>query len=1090
MSSSGAKGQPCPGRHGGIPVKVDNDGEVTMIKNFFVRSASIAAIAALAPVAAVYAQVTTSNVRGVVTDSAGQPVAGASVAIVHEPTGTVTTTTTGLSGQYSTQNLRVGGPFSFTVSGEGISTSRVENVFTSLGDTSVVNIVTAADDGTARLETVVVTGSASVAQVATGPSATFNLNTLENVPAISRDLTDVLRLDPRVYIDDGFNDSIQCAGANPRYNSLTVDGARLNDNFGLNSNGYPTESMPFSYDSIQQVSVELAPFDVEYGQFTACNINAVTKSGENEFHGGLFYDYTSNDLRGDSIEGVPVPSGEFEIKRYGFNVGGPIIKDTLFFFAAYEKGEAANLFDNGPARANVDPAVYQQVIDIAVNQYGYVSGGLPSSLAVEDEKIFAKLDWNITEDHRAALAYTFNDGFNFSPSDSGSTQIADGNHFYERGAELTNYTASLNSDWTENFSTEFRATMVDLDNRQIPVAGVDGLGEVQVNVPRLGGGTATVYLGADDSRHANDLNYTTNIYKGKADWTLGDHRLTFGAEREEFEVFNLFIQEVQGEWAFSSIANFAAGSFSDFRYENAAGSNNQDDGAAAFGYEINTFYAQDSWQVTPDLNLVLGLRYDSFTSGDAPAFNQNFFDNYGIRNDANMDGRDLIQPRFGFKYKYKDNIRFHGGLGLYSGGNPNVWISNNYSNNGVTLFECRERTGSNASRDCLPGITTPNIASYTYGGGSGRPFFDVPDEAIAAVGAAQGGGPVNALDPNFEIPSEWKAALGTVIDFGSPEAWYGDNWRFMADFLLSKTNEAAYVLPISYVQTGVAADGRPQFSGNTNDFLLTNADEKGSARVVSLALSKDYGNGIDWGLGYAYTDAEDVNPMTSSVAFSNFINFQTYNPVDPETGISDYVIPHRFTFNLNIRKEFIENYATKMSLYGTANEGSPYSYTIGQNNAFDPSFNNRRALAYIPTGITDPVLSPLSNAGAVQALNDFISGSDELQNERGGIIGRNTANDPWRSRFDIRLAQEFPGLRADDRTEAFVVVRNVGNLLNDEWGLLKEHGFPGSAALYNISGLDPQGRLIVTGFNSNVDTASTINSASLWQVRLGVKYKF
>ena len=196
MSSSGAKGQPCPGRHGGIPVKVDNDGEVTMIKNFFVRSASIAAIAALAPVAAVYAQVTTSNVRGVVTDSAGQPVAGASVAIVHEPTGTVTTTTTGLSGQYSTQNLRVGGPFSFTVSGEGISTSRVENVFTSLGDTSVVNIVTAADDGTARLETVVVTGSASVAQVATGPSATFNLNTLENVPAISRDLKDVLRLDP------------------------------------------------------------------------------------------------------------------------------------------------------------------------------------------------------------------------------------------------------------------------------------------------------------------------------------------------------------------------------------------------------------------------------------------------------------------------------------------------------------------------------------------------------------------------------------------------------------------------------------------------------------------------------------------------------------------------------------------------------------------------------------------------------------------------------------------------------------------------------------------------------------------------------
>jgi len=1064
-----------------------------MIKNFFARSASIAAVAALMPVAAVYAQVTTSNVRGVVTDAAGQPVAGATVSIVHEPTGTVTNTTTGLEGQYSSQNLRVGGPFSFTVSGEGVVSSRVENVFTSLGDTSVVNIVTAAaGDDTARLDTVVVTGSASVASVATGPSATFNLATLENVPAISRDLKDALRLDPRVYIDDGFNDSIQCAGANPRYNSLTVDGARLNDNFGLNSNGYPTENIPFSYDSIQQVSVELAPFDVEYGQFTACNINAVTKSGENEFHGGLFFDYTSNDLRGDSIEGVTIPTQDYEDKRYGFNIGGPIIKDRLFFFGSYEKSESVNLFSNGPANSNVDPAVYQQVIDIAVNQYGYVAGGLPSSLPVEDEKIFAKIDWNITDNHRAALAYNYNDGFNFSPSDSGSTSIADGNHFYERGAELTNYTASLNSDWTENFSTEFRATKVDLDNRQIPVAGLDGFGEVQVRVPRIGGGTATVFLGADDSRHANKLTYTTDIYKAKADWRLGDHRLTFGAEREEFEVFNLFIQEVQGEWVFNSATDFAAGNFSDFRYENAAGSNDQNDGAASFGYEISTAYIQDSWQATPDLNLVFGLRYDYYTSGDAPAFNQDFFDDYGIRNDANMDGRDLIQPRFGFKYDFTSDIRFHGGLGLYSGGNPNVWISNNYSNNGVTLFECRERTGSASASDCLPGLggAAPNIANYTYGGGSGSPFIDVPDEAVAALAAATGGGPVNALDPNFEIPSEWKAALGTVIDFGSADAWYGDNWRFMADFLLSKTNEAAYVLPISFVQTGVAADGRPRFSGNTNDFLLTNADEKGSSRVVSLALSKDYDNGIDWGVGYAYTDAEDVNPMTSSVAFSNFINFQTYNPVDPETGTSDYVIPHRFTFNLNIRKEFVENYATKVSLFGTANEGSPYSYTIGSNNAFDPSFGNRRALAYIPTGVSDPVLSPLSNAAAVQALNDFIAGSDELSDERGGIIDRNSANDPWRSRFDIRLAQEFPGLRADDRTEAFVVVRNVGNLLNDEWGLLKEHGFPGSAALYNISGLDSEGRLIVTGFNSNVDTASTINAASLWQVRVGVKYKF
>lgn len=1072
-----------------------------MIKNFFARSASIAALAALAPVAAVYAQVTTSDARGVVTDSAGQPVAGATVTIVHEPTGTATTATTSSSGSYTAQNLRIGGPFSFTVSGADVVASRVENVFTGLGETSVVNIVTAAADATARLDTVVVTGAAVVSNVATGPSSVFGLDTLENVPAISRDLKDALRLDPRIYIDDGFVDAISCAGANPRYNSLTVDGARLSDSFGLNSNGYPTESMPFSYDSIQQVSVELAPFDVEYGLFTACNINAVTKSGTNSFHGGLFFDFNNQDLRGDSIEGTKIPSQDFEDKRYGFNIGGPIIQDRLFFFGSYEKNEAVNLFDNSPERARIDPAVYQQVIDIAVNQYGYVAGGIPSSIPVEDEKIFAKLDWNITDRQRAAVSYTKNDAFNFNPSDSSTTAVSDGNHFYKRGGLLESYSASLNSDWTDNFNTELRFTRVEFDAVADPVIGNEGFGEVQVIVPNTAGGNSTIYLGADDSRHFNDLIYTSDVYKAKANWQLGDHRLTFGAEREELDVFNAFIQRTRGLWQFGNpndgvnaagVADFAAGNIFDFRYQNAAGSNDPNDGAATFGYEINTFYLQDKWQATPSLELTAGLRYDTYSTSDAPPFNPTFLANYGIRNDATMDGRDLLQPRLGFKYDYSNAIRFHGGLGLYSGGNPNVWLSNNYSNNGVILFDCRERSGSASATDCLPGVggTTPNIADYTYGGGSGQPFFDVPDEAIAALAAANGGGPVNALDPNFKIPSEWKAALGTVIDFGAPDMWYGDDWRLMLDFLVSKTNEAAYVTPISFRQTRTAADGRPVYTGNTNDFLLTNAEEKGWARTVSVGLSKDYGNGIDWTAGYAFTQAKDVNPMTSSVAFSNWANVQTFDPLNMDLGNSDYVIPHRFTFNLNLRKNFFGEYATKASLFATANEGAPYSYTIGNTNAFTVGNNSSRNLAYIPTGINDPVIAPNSNAVAVQNLVNYINSNSDLSAMRGTIADRNSQTDPWRSRFDIRLAQEFPGLRADDRTEAFVVIRNVGNLLNDDWGVLKEHGFPGNAQLYGISGIDAQGRLVITSFSPTVDNASPINSASLWQVRVGVKYTF
>ncbi|MEX1251746.1 MAG: carboxypeptidase regulatory-like domain-containing protein [Hyphomonas sp.] len=1040
-----------------------------MIKNLFIRSASIAAIAALAPVPAVYAQVTTSDARGVVTDSAGQAIAGATVTIVHEPTGTSTTATTSLSGGYTAQNLRIGGPFSFTVSGEGVVASRVENVYTGLGETSVVNIVTAAAEATARLDTVVVTGAAVVSNVATGPSSTYGLDVLENVPAISRDLKDALRLDPRIYIDDGFVDAISCAGANPRYNSLTVDGARLSDSFGLNSNGYPTESMPFGYDSIQQVSVELAPFDVEYGLFTACNINAVTKSGTNEFHGGLFFDFTNQDLRGDSVKGNKIATQDFEDKRYCFNIGGPIIQDTLFFFGSYEKNEAVNLFDNSPARARINPAVYQQVIDIAVNQYGYEAGGIPTSIPVEDEKIFAKLDWNITDRQRAAISYTKNEAFNFNPSDSSTTQVSDGNHFYQRGGLLESYSGSLNSDWTDNFNTELRFTRVEFDAVAEPVIGPEGFGEIQVIVPNTAGGASTIYLGADDSRHFNDLIYTSDVYKAKANWQLGDHRLTFGAEREELDVFNAFIQRTRGLWIFGQFANrgasgvsdFAAGNIDDFRYQNAAGTNDPNDGAATFGYEINTFYLQDKWQATPDLELVAGLRYDSYSTSDAPPLNPAFLASYGFRNDATMDGRDLLQPRLGFKYDFANDIRFHGGLGLYSGGNPNVWLSNNYSNNGVTLFDYRVRSR--------------NLSSFTYGGGSGQPFFDVPDQAIAALAAANGGGPVNALDPDFEIPSEWKASLGTVIDFGSADAWYGDDWRLMLDFLVSKTNEAAYVLPLSFRQSRTAADGRPVYTGNTNDFLLTNAEEKGWARTVSAGLSKDYNNGIDWTAGYAFTQAKDVNPMTSSVAFSNWSNVQTFDPVNMDLGNSNYVIPHRFTFNLNFRKEFFGNYATKASLFATANEGAPYSYTIGSTNAFTVGNNSARNLAYIPDGISDPVIAPSSNAAAVQSLVNFINSNSDLSEMRGSIADRNSQTDPWRSRFDIRLAQEFPGLRADDRTEAFVVIRNVGNLLNDDWGVLEEHGFPGNAQLYGISGLDAQGRLVITSFSPTVDRPSPIN---------------
>jgi outer membrane receptor for ferrienterochelin and colicin len=1058
--------------------------------------ALVAMSAAFAPIA--FAQATSSGVQGTVSKSDGSPASDATVTIEDTRSGLKRSVMTTSTGAFDVRGLNVGGPYTVTVSGAGQQSTQVTDVFLNLGAATDVNLQFSGSDSTDII--IVTAAQAGAVPVAVGPAAVFNVETLESQPASNRDIKDIIRQDPRIHLDfaagggEGSN-GVQCGGQHPRFNSLTVDGVRLSDDFGLNTNGYPTERIPFSYDSISQVSVELAPFDAQYGGFTACNINAVTKSGGNEFHGGAFFDFTSDSLYGDTTDGIARNLGSFEEKRYGVHLGGPIIQDTLFFFGSYEKLEGANIFAATPQDKGITQAQYDAVINTAVSQYGYVAGGLPSSKSVEDEKLFAKLDWNINDRHRAAFTYTYNDGFNFSPSDNSSTQLSDGNHYYERGAEANAYTASLYSDWTDEFSTEARVSLLKLDNRQIPVAGPD-FGEIQVNVPRAGGGAVTVYLGADDSRQSNKLSYETLSYKLAGAYRLGDHKLSAGFERQELDVFNLFLQETQGEWRFNDVAAFAAGNFNYFEYSNSVGSNDPNDSAAQFGYAVNALYAQDEWALTDQLNLIGGLRYEWYESSDAPRANAAFATRYGFPNNDNLDGKSILQPRIAFTYDFSDDIVFRGGVGLFSGGNPNVWVSNNYSNDGVSAadFICRD-----ANRCSLPGVTLanpaqPNLSDFTYGG-SGRPFYEVPQQAVNFIAGASAVGSVNALDPDFEIPSQWKLALGTTIDFDTGMPILEDGWSLNADLLLTEAKEAATVVPLGYTLTRRAADGRPIYGGNTNDFLLTNPGKKPFSQVVSASLHKDHFNGIDWTLGYAYTNAHDVNPMTSSVAFSNFSNYNTYNPLSASLGTSDYETAHRVTFNLNWELEWAENWETKVSLFGSTNTGAPYSYTIGSTtfgntSAIESAFSSTRQLAYIPTSATDPIIAPTSNAAAVTALMNYINSHDILSDHKGGIAPRNVADDDWYTKFDLKISQNFPGFMGDDSVEGFLVIENLGNLLNDSWGIQREHGFPGNAVLYGISSVDPQGRYVISSFNPNVDQDSIVVGSSLWNARIGVKYDF
>ncbi|HEX7061116.1 MAG TPA: carboxypeptidase regulatory-like domain-containing protein [Woeseiaceae bacterium] len=1090
-------------------------------------AAWMAALLCLGAPVAGFTQETTSAIRGTILGPDGAPEEGATVLVIDTRTGRAHTATTTASGQFNLTGLRVGGPYTVQVQAPGAAPQTVTDVYLDLGDTYAFNVtLTRGED----IDEIVVTGSAIQAvDVAIGPAATFSRSDLETAPAINRSITDVIAIDPRIYVDEGFADAVQCGGASPRFNSLTVDGVAMNDNFGLNSNGFPTERMPFPYDAIDQIAVELAPFDVMYGNFTACNINAVTKSGTNEFHGSLFYDFTNDSLTGDQLEGDDLALGTFEEKRYGFSIGGPIIRDRLFFFAAYEKLEGVNVFDRGAADSDaarpilgVNQAQLDRIRSIAENVYGYDPGPDLSSLPTDDEKYLIKLDLNINDNHRAAYTYTWNDGFNNAQSDDSDFEYEFANHFYERGAELSSHVGQLFSNWTDDFSTEVRVSYSKLDNRQIPLGGVD-FGEVQIrtfNDPDGAGPispqSATVYLGADDSRHANKLKYDTTGFKVAGTYTLDDHVITGGWERQEFDIFNVFIQESEGEYRFDSLCDasnpdgcidaFESGDPGRITYENARGTNVKEDAAASFGYQINTLYLQDEFPIADgDVTLVAGVRYDWYTSDDLPRENPNFLARNGFSNRQNFDGKGIIQPRLGFNWDFSDRLSFRGGVGLYSGGNPNVWLSNNYSNDGITQVEFQERT---LDDDGIGGETLFTIPFN----GEGRPIFDIPQSLFDSVASGAANSGVNAVDPNFSIPKEWKFALGATWNFDA--GFLGEDYTFLVDYLHTEKQDSALIVDATLEQVGTAPDGRPIYRSIdrsdpacavdpltcgdrlfAQDFILSNVrGDDGGSDVWSFSLSKSYDWGLDWAFAYAYTESTDVNPMTSSVAFSNYQNVSVSDPNDPDPAPSNYDIRNRFTLRLNFSHAFFGDNLTKFTLFGHVNEGRPFSPTF-----FDAGFVfgdtiDFRHLLYIPSGPDDPnvVFAPGFDQEAFFAyLAD--SGLDQYGGE---IAPRNSLRSSWWHKYDIRIEQELPGFNPEHRFAGFLIIENVGNLINDDWGVMKEQSFPRNLPLVGLDedGVDggpinDQGQYVYSFFQTPAPQGR-VADASLWEVRLGVKYNF
>ncbi|WP_144211352.1 TonB-dependent receptor [Shewanella donghaensis] len=1029
---------------------------------------------------------TASNIRGQIVGPQGNAVTDATITIIHEPTGTVTEVSVTEDGQFLARGLRVGGPYIIKVDSEVFADELEQDLYLNVGETLRFNrTLQSAED----MERIGVVGTASYYRSA-GANSEFGAKEIANAPGISRDLKDVLRQNPMAVVGtDGISMSV--AGMNPKFNTFVVDGISQNDDFGLNSNGYPTQRSPISIDAIESVALNVSPFTARNGGFTGAQINTVTKSGTNELSGTVFYETTNDSMAGD---GKNQETGEklvqdFDETTFGGTVGFPLIQDKLFFFGSYESYDSPKSAEWGPTgtgfanESDITDEDLARIQAIATDVYGLNNiGSYNTNPQEEDQKILAKIDWNINDSHRASFTYQNTIGNLTNNLSSNKDTLKLSSTWYNKEEKLETYAANLYSDWTDDFSTEIKVAYKDTTTKSNTI---DDLGIGQVSVQTASDARDFVIFGTDKSRQANQLDNQNLELRFVGDYYLGDHEIGFGVQYNNVEVFNLFAQNVIGNWEFDSIEDFENGLVDEFRYSNAE-SGNSDDVAASFNMDTLALFVEDSWDITADLELTYGMRYETISMSDSPSLNDNFVERYGFDNNATFDGKDIWLPRIGLTYILSDDVTLRGGVGRYSGGSPTVWMSNSFSNDGNSLLTYND--GWNDSWG------TPD-------------FGDVPSGA--QDGLVGGDGNTNSLDPNFDLPSDWRASIGfdSTWDFGA----LGQDWFFGGEFLyIQKENDVAWV-DLARREINTDDTGRVIYEtwdplanngagGNTDryDLMLTNAEEDGTSKTLTFSLAKNWDMGLNMRASYAYNSLDEGNQGSSSTAKSNY----QYSPVQYDRngtsmGPGYYETPHRFTLSLGYDVEFVAGYNSSFNMFYEAREGNPLTWTLGSYR--DGGFGDQSDLAnssyylpYIPTGADD------ANVEYAYGLTyeEFKSAIDEigLSEYAGGIAPKGTDNQPWIHQLDFRFTQELPGFTEKHKGILYFDVKNVLNLVNDDWGRVEtqnygnqklvDHDYNPDTGVYTYS--VPYGQDdIITDNHNDYD----INK-SAWQLKVGVKYVF
>lgn len=1024
---------------------------------------------------------TTAAINGTVIDQNNNPLQGATIQATHLPSGTSFGTTSRNDGKFNIQNMRVGGPYTVKVSFIGYTTQTVSEVVLSLGQNLELDVQLS--ENTLKMNELTVVGKKNsiLNSGRTGASTNVDLSQISAFPTISRSFQDFQKFTPQFSGSANVERGNSAAGRNNKYNNIQLDGTQYNDLFGLGQSGAPggqAGTNPISLDAIQEFQVVIAPFDVRYGGFTGGGINAITRSGTNTYSGSI-YSYGRNEsFMGKSPDAAKKKYDEFTEYQSGFRLGGPIVQDKMFFFVSGELTQrtspASQLAITQGSVRNAD-SLAKEFSGILKNQYGYDPGSYSgTTLKRPSTKIFARLDYNLADNHKLTLRHNLVDAHD-DISGMNITNLVFANRAYKFNSQTNSTVLQLTSTFGNTISNELTLGYTTIrDKREVP-----GNLFPQVDVRQYS--NLTLSAGTEQFSGANALDQDVFEFTDNFSYYMGDHVFTLGTHNEFFSFSNLFIRNYYGYYIFNSLDDLKAGKASSYEHSYSAGRDPKP--AASFSAIQYGFYAQDEWRALPNLKVTAGVRVDIPTFPDTPAKNDTvakYFGALGYGTDKAPKTNPLFSPRIGFNYDvFKDRSTIlRGGAGIFTGRIPYVWVSNQYGNTGVMLSEASGGVGTRF-------IT--NVDSLPVAGQYG----------VNASRKAE----INLSDPNLKMPQVLRYNVG--LDQKLPFDFLGT-----VEFLYSKSiNDMIYEDINIGKQTGTLEGGRPVYgkpvsSANFTRTMLVRNTNKGYQYNFTVQLQRLSNDGFYANMGYTYGRAFDQNSVTSSQARSQFrYNPIDGNPNDPDLTRSSFEVRHRVFAAFSYSANLLRDWTTTVSVYFNTQSGRPFSYVYSGD--VNKDGHDANDLVYIPKDKNDIYLGTIDkNTKAYVKASDanydaferYISNDEYLKNHRGEIAQRNSNVEPWATQVDLKLAQDIPVLK-NHRLEVTFDLLNVLNFLNSDWGWVKTVNFSdnllkleGSA---KVNAGTPQEKTVnVYSFKDKPDPYQKDNLLSRYQMQLGIRYSF